>query len=214
MPLVLWLNRRPGCNPSTGLLTELGPCRVATLNSWNNYATVIFLDQPVNVGYSYANDGTTMSTSPVVGRPLSCWILLSAISLRCVWHTTVCVHIPPSFLRLIARLFPWLSRTISTKSYWIQNVRDNRAGFTKVTSSRAFEPFLSTHTQGRLQISTYSMKPSSVTGTAGWTVFDLINAGNPCFCFWWDTYAGSINVGRCNSFYTRFAEFKCCQSRT
>jgi cathepsin A (carboxypeptidase C) len=52
-PLVLWLNGGPGCSSMTGLMMELGPCRVnpggngTTLNqaSWNNQANTIFLDQ-------------------------------------------------------------------------------------------------------------------------------------------------------------------------
>ncbi|KAH8824467.1 carboxypeptidase C [Flagelloscypha sp. PMI_526] len=72
-PLILWLNGGPGCSSSTGLLFELGPCRVAdesgnlTHNkySWNNHANMIFLDQPVNVGFSYAEPGTSVSDSTV-----------------------------------------------------------------------------------------------------------------------------------------------------
>lgn len=75
-PLILWLNGGPGCSSSTGLLFELGPCSIAngghntTFNSysWNTHANIIFLDQPVNVGYSYADDGTTVSTSPIAGK--------------------------------------------------------------------------------------------------------------------------------------------------
>lgn len=60
-PLVLWLNGGPGCSSTTGLLFELGPCRVENggLNtsynpySWTESANVIFLDSPVQVGYSY-----------------------------------------------------------------------------------------------------------------------------------------------------------------
>ncbi|KAH9172463.1 Alpha/Beta hydrolase protein [Lactarius sanguifluus] len=71
-PLVLWLNGGPGCSSSLGLLFELGPCLVTdkgrntTFNphSWNERANIIFLDQPVNVGYSYSSDGSTISTSP------------------------------------------------------------------------------------------------------------------------------------------------------
>lgn len=59
----------------TGLLFELGPCHVSdgghntTYNeySWNTDANIIFLDQPVDVGYSYSDDGTTVNTTPVAG---------------------------------------------------------------------------------------------------------------------------------------------------
>lgn len=33
-------------------------------NSWTEYANVIFLDQPVNVGYSYSSDGSEIDNSP------------------------------------------------------------------------------------------------------------------------------------------------------
>lgn len=54
---------------------ELGPCRIThegkntTRNpySWNERANIIFLDQPVGVGYSYSSDGSTVNTSPVAG---------------------------------------------------------------------------------------------------------------------------------------------------
>lgn len=58
-PVILWLNGGPGCSSATGMLFELGPSNLinGTLvhnpYSWNNNASVIFLDQPVGVGYSY-----------------------------------------------------------------------------------------------------------------------------------------------------------------
>jgi len=74
-PLILWLNGGPGCSSSTGLLFELGPCSIAnegknlTYNphSWNSHANIIFLDQPVNVGFSYTDDGSGVNNSPVAG---------------------------------------------------------------------------------------------------------------------------------------------------
>ncbi|KAG5642320.1 hypothetical protein DXG03_002995 [Asterophora parasitica] len=83
-PLVLWLNGGPGCSSSTGLLFELGPCNIAndgtntTHNpySWNSHANVIFLDQPVNVGFSYAADGTTVNNSPVAGKDVYAFLEL------------------------------------------------------------------------------------------------------------------------------------------
>lgn len=73
-PLTMWLNGGPGCSSSTGLLFELGPCSIrnegknTTHNphSWNAHSNMIFLDQPVNVGYSYGD--SSVSTSPVVGQ--------------------------------------------------------------------------------------------------------------------------------------------------
>ncbi|KAJ7260949.1 carboxypeptidase C [Mycena haematopus] len=83
-PLVLWLNGGPGCSSSTGLLFELGPCFIAnegkntTFNkySWTSSANMIFLDQPVNVGFSYADDGTTVNTSPVAGKDVYAFLEL------------------------------------------------------------------------------------------------------------------------------------------
>lgn len=61
-PVVLWLNGGPGCSSLTGLFMELGPSFIDedrkvkyNPNSWNANASVIFLDQPVNVGYSYSS---------------------------------------------------------------------------------------------------------------------------------------------------------------
>lgn len=70
-PVVLWLNGGPGCSSFTGLLMELGPCRVVSNDTtvfnpdaWNNHANLVFLDQPVGVGYSYGpkNDSGTWTT--------------------------------------------------------------------------------------------------------------------------------------------------------
>lgn len=66
-PVVLWLNGGPGCSSLTGLFFELGPSSInedikTVYNpySWNSNATVIFLDQPVNVGFSYTgSEGVT-----------------------------------------------------------------------------------------------------------------------------------------------------------
>lgn len=65
-PVVLWLNGGPGCSSLTGLFMELGPSSI-TKNaepkynpySWNSNASVIFLDQPVNVGFSYSGSSVT-----------------------------------------------------------------------------------------------------------------------------------------------------------
>lgn len=72
-PVVLWLNGGPGCSSLTGLFLELGPSSIdKKLNtvynkfSWNQNASVIFLDQPVNVGYSYS--GSSVSNTIAAGK--------------------------------------------------------------------------------------------------------------------------------------------------
>lgn len=67
-PVLLWLNGGPGCSSLTGLFMELGPSSVDESielkfnpSSWNANASVIFLDQPVNVGFSYS-EGSVSNT--------------------------------------------------------------------------------------------------------------------------------------------------------
>lgn len=60
-PLTIWLNGGPGASSLLGMLSENGPCSInpdsnsSTLNpwSWNNEVNVLFIDQPVQVGFSY-----------------------------------------------------------------------------------------------------------------------------------------------------------------
>ncbi|KAL9129473.1 MAG: hypothetical protein Q9217_002069 [Psora testacea] len=72
-PVVLWLNGGPGCSSLTGLFLELGPASidsnlqiVPNPHSWNSNASVIFLDQPVNVGYSYS--GSSVSNTVAASK--------------------------------------------------------------------------------------------------------------------------------------------------
>lgn len=62
-PLALWFNGGPGSSSMIGLVQEHGPCRITndsssvTLNpySWNNQANVLYIDQPVGVGFSHGD---------------------------------------------------------------------------------------------------------------------------------------------------------------
>uniref|UniRef100_A0A915M7F6 Carboxypeptidase n=1 Tax=Meloidogyne javanica TaxID=6303 RepID=A0A915M7F6_MELJA len=59
-----------GCSSLDGLLSELGPYIVQedgkTLNknpySWNKYASIVFIEAPAGVGYSYSSDGNTTTS--------------------------------------------------------------------------------------------------------------------------------------------------------
>ncbi|KAK4199158.1 putative carboxypeptidase S1 [Triangularia verruculosa] len=84
-PLVLWLNGGPGCSSMLGLFVENGPCYypedassdsdpVLNSESWNSYANMLYLDQPVGVGFSYGNteiNSTTQGSQDV-------WVFLQA----------------------------------------------------------------------------------------------------------------------------------------
>lgn len=80
-PVVLWLNGGPGCSSLTGLFMELGPASidknikvVHNPASWNSNASVIFLDQPVNVGYSYSDN--PVSTTQAAGKDVYAFLTM------------------------------------------------------------------------------------------------------------------------------------------
>jgi len=61
-PVVLWMTGGPGCSGELAIFFENGPYQVTddlTLTpnaySWNKISNIIYIDQPVGVGYSYAN---------------------------------------------------------------------------------------------------------------------------------------------------------------
>ncbi|KAK3118025.1 hypothetical protein LTR53_000062 [Teratosphaeriaceae sp. CCFEE 6253] len=70
-PLAIWLNGGPGGSSLLGALSENGPCFVGNdsnstyLNphSWNNEVNLLFIDQPVGVGYSYDTPTNVTATA-------------------------------------------------------------------------------------------------------------------------------------------------------
>ncbi|EPQ30034.1 uncharacterized protein PFL1_02152 [Pseudozyma flocculosa PF-1] len=62
--LIIWFNGGPGCSSFDGAMMEVGAWRLdgngglvwaQDGGSWNEYADILFLDQPVGTGFSYVN---------------------------------------------------------------------------------------------------------------------------------------------------------------
>ena len=77
-PVAMWMNGGPGSSSMGGLFTELGPFATSDLSfphgpttgpytvqlnnySWNSKASMIYLEQPAGVGFSYCNKTTNPS---------------------------------------------------------------------------------------------------------------------------------------------------------
>eukprot|EP01101_Sappina_pedata_P004454 TRINITY_DN18_c0_g1_i1.p2 TRINITY_DN18_c0_g1~~TRINITY_DN18_c0_g1_i1.p2 ORF type:complete len:492 (+),score=224.66 TRINITY_DN18_c0_g1_i1:78-1553(+) len=61
-PIVLWLNGGPGCSSVSAIFTENGPLTLQSDGSisynnlgWTKHANMLYLEMPVNVGFSYSN---------------------------------------------------------------------------------------------------------------------------------------------------------------
>lgn len=59
---VIWLNGGPGCSSMDGVLMEIGPYRVReggkleySNGSWDEFANLLFVDNPVGTGFSYVD---------------------------------------------------------------------------------------------------------------------------------------------------------------
>lgn len=70
---VIWINGGPGCSSEDGALMEIGPYRVKDSNgpvleynegSWNEFANIMFVDNPVGTGFSYVDTDSFVHELP------------------------------------------------------------------------------------------------------------------------------------------------------
>ncbi|ORZ07908.1 Alpha/Beta hydrolase protein [Absidia repens] len=79
--LIIWLNGGPGCSSMDGLFLENGPYRVnpdlsltINPNGWQDHATIVFLDQPVGTGFSFANGDGLMSSMTQIAEEFTTFL--------------------------------------------------------------------------------------------------------------------------------------------
>ncbi|KAJ7477378.1 serine carboxypeptidase [Mycena latifolia] len=111
-PLSLWFNGGPGSSSMIGLLQELGPCRISNnsnsvkLNpySWNNEVNMLFIDQPIGVGFSHGTEsvGTSEEAAADVWKFLQIFLADSRFSHLAandlaIWTESYGGHYGPTF---------------------------------------------------------------------------------------------------------------------
>ncbi|KAF8148174.1 serine carboxypeptidase [Mycena galopus ATCC 62051] len=82
--VIFWTNGGPGCSSGMGLFMELGPCRVHNAEngtvfhpeSWNSNANIFFIDQPIGVGFSYADYGEYVSTTEEAAQDIAAFVAI------------------------------------------------------------------------------------------------------------------------------------------
>ncbi|KAF7345755.1 Carboxypeptidase [Mycena venus] len=110
--LTLWFNGGPGSSSMLGLLQEHGPCRIAnnsesvTLNpfSWNTNSNILYIDQPVGVGFSHGTEsiGTSQEAAADVWTFLQIFLKDSRFSNLAsqdiaIWTESYGGHYGPAF---------------------------------------------------------------------------------------------------------------------
>lgn len=73
--ILFWFNGGPGCSSFDGLMMEVGPWRLdgkgglnTTEGGWEEYTTMVYIDQPVGTGFSYTSSNKYLHDLPEATR--------------------------------------------------------------------------------------------------------------------------------------------------
>eukprot|EP00484_Ammonia_sp_Unknown_P019123 CAMPEP_0197032336 /NCGR_PEP_ID=MMETSP1384-20130603/11040_1 /TAXON_ID=29189 /ORGANISM="Ammonia sp." /LENGTH=444 /DNA_ID=CAMNT_0042461979 /DNA_START=11 /DNA_END=1342 /DNA_ORIENTATION=- len=75
-PFLIWLNGGPGSSSLTGMFSENGPFRIKAGTkeleffnyTWSTYYHVLFVDNPIDTGFSFCNKGQQVQTEDQMGE--------------------------------------------------------------------------------------------------------------------------------------------------
>ncbi|OBZ84457.1 Pheromone-processing carboxypeptidase KEX1 [Choanephora cucurbitarum] len=142
--LLIWLNGGPGCSSMDGLFLENGPFRVnknlslsVNEGGWQNYATNIFLDQPVGTGFSFANtDSYTHDLNEVadnfmlfIDQLFTVFPHLSQQDMYIAGESFAGTYIPYFASRLIQQKDKYRLKGIAIGNGWVSSVHQYNAYF-------------------------------------------------------------------------------------
>lgn len=131
-PLTLWQNGGPGSDSLIGLFQELGPCNITAnlttqLNpySWNNVSNMLFLSQPVGVGFSYSeeeigshNEYTGSFENASVATPTGRYPVIDPTAIETTDAAAIGAwHVFQGFLSALPQLDSHIESTQKTKEF-------------------------------------------------------------------------------------------------
>ena len=91
---VIWLNGGPGCSSEDGALMEIGPYRVKSgappkleynQGSWDEFANLMFVDNPVGTGYSFVDGDSYVHELPEMANQFVKFRFLSFYTFEPSW---------------------------------------------------------------------------------------------------------------------------------
>ena len=127
-PLTLWFNGGPGSSSEIGLFQELGPCRInndsssVTLNpwSWNTNSNLLFIDQPIGVGFSHGTTrvGSSKEAAADVWTFLQLFLSDSKFEALkdnelAIWTESYGGHYGPTFASYVLLVAPSFARALN-----------------------------------------------------------------------------------------------------